>query len=94
MDIAHHQAPSPIEEHPERCHPGAVDRVADDARAGIIPDGVLVRISTVMDGPKVSFAVNRKFAADLMAAVSPEVRRVLVGDQPTLALGRDLGGRA
>ncbi len=65
-----------------------------DALAGIIPDGVLVRFSTVMDGPKVSFGVNRAFAADLMAAVSPEVRRVLVGDAPTAALGRDLGGRA
>ena len=61
-----------------------------DAFEGIIPDGVLVRFSTVLDGPKVSFDVNRRFAADLMAAVSPAVRRVLVGDAPMAALGRDL----
>lgn len=65
-----------------------------DAFAGIIPDGVLVRFSTVLDGPKRSFEVNRRFAADLMAAVSPEVRRVLVGDAPMTAIGRDLAGQA
>lgn len=74
---------------------GGEQRVAKlkDAFAGIIPDGVLVRFSTVLDGPKRSFEVNRHFAADLMAAVSPAVRRVLVGDAPTAALGRDFGGR-
>lgn len=65
-----------------------------DALAGIIPDGVLVRFSTVMEGPKLSFEVNRRFAADMMAAVSPAVRRVLIGDGPAAALDRDLGGRA
>lgn len=65
-----------------------------DAFEGIIPDGVLVRFSTVLDGPKRSFDVNRRFAADLMAAVSPAVRRVLVGDAPMAALGRDLGQSA
>ncbi len=65
-----------------------------DAFEGIIPDGVLVRFSTVLEGPKVSFDVNRRFAADLMAAVSPAVRRVLVGDAPMAALGRDLGQSA
>lgn len=75
---------------------GGEQRVAKlkDAFAGIIPDGVLVRFSTVLDGPKVSFDVNRRFAADLMAAVSPAVRRVLVGDAPMAALGRDLAGGA
>lgn len=75
---------------------GGEQRVAklNDAFDGIIPDGVLVRFSTVLDGPKVSFDVNRRFAADLMAAVSPAVRRVLVGDAPMAALGRDLGRAA
>ena len=75
---------------------GAQQRAAklEDAFAGIIPDGVLVRFSTVMEGSKVSFGVNRRFAADLMAAVSPQVRRVLVGDAPMAALGRDLSERA
>lgn len=46
--------------------------------AGIIPDGVLVRISNMLteDGP--AFALNGKFATELLAAVPPSVRPALV----------------
>ena len=62
--------------------------------AGVIPDGVLVRFSTVAEDPKAAFATNRRFVGDLMAAVSPAVRRVLVGDAPTAAVARALAARA
>ena len=53
--------------------------------AGIIPDGILVRISTVSDaGPEV-FAALRQFAATLVTAVAPADRAVLIGNT--------LGGR-
>ncbi|MBS0505304.1 MAG: EpsI family protein [Proteobacteria bacterium] len=46
--------------------------------AGIIPDGVLVRISNMLteDGP--AFALNGQFATELLAAVPPSVRPALV----------------
>jgi EpsI family protein len=47
--------------------------------SGIIPDGVLVRISTIGANPAPAFALNRRFAADLLANVSPAARRVLAG---------------
>lgn len=47
--------------------------------AGIIPDGILVRISTVSEpGPEV-FAALRQFAATMVAAVAPADRAVLIG---------------
>jgi len=62
--------------------------------SGVIPDGVLVRFSTVAEDPKQAFATNRRFIGDLMAAVSPAVRRVLVGDAPMAAIGRALAAKA
>ncbi|WP_375427122.1 exosortase-associated protein EpsI, V-type [uncultured Sphingomonas sp.] len=48
--------------------------------AGIIPDGVLVRLSTSGDGA--TTPVLDEFARDLYGAVGPRMRRVLLG--PTL----------
>ncbi len=47
---------------------------------GIIPDGILVRLSTVGEGNAATFASLRGFAAELIAAVAPVDRPVLVGN--------------
>ncbi len=57
-----------------------------NAMAGIIPDGVLTRVSTVAEDPAKAFASNQRFIADLLLAVRPAVRRVLTGDAITRAL--------
>jgi EpsI family protein len=57
-----------------------------NAIAGLIPDGVLTRVSTIADDPEKAFASNQQFIADLLAAVRPAVRRVLTGDAITRAL--------
>ena len=47
--------------------------------AGIIPDGILVRMSTVGDPSDATFAGLRSFAAAMLTAVAPADRAVLVG---------------
>lgn len=47
---------------------------------GVIPDGVLSRFSTMGENEAASFALNKAFARDLLNAVSPPVRRALVGE--------------
>lgn len=54
--------------------------------AGTIPDGVLVRISSVGTDPARGLELNRRLAADLMQALSPLARRVLLGTEPAKAL--------
>ena len=46
---------------------------------GIIPDGILVRISTVGEPDAATFAALREFAAAMLTAVAPADRAVLVG---------------
>ncbi len=60
------------------------------ALAGIIPDGVLVRISNTLpdDGP--AFALNARFITDFVKAVPAVVRPALV----TTARARQVGGAA
>ncbi len=60
---------------------GAEQRVAKLKQqiAGIIPDGILVRLSTVAEPSKEVFAALRGFAADLVEGVSPANRAVLIG---------------
>ena len=48
------------------------------ALAGIIPDGVLVRISNVQPEAAAGFAMNARFAADLIRAVPTPYRPALV----------------
>lgn len=48
------------------------------AVAGIIPDGVLVRISSVADDVDAAFALNAQFAADFVRAVAPAARPALI----------------
>lgn len=47
--------------------------------AGIVPDGILVRISTVAEPTAATFAGLRAFAAAMLQAVAPADRPVLVG---------------
>lgn len=46
---------------------------------GAIPDGMLVRLSSLGTDPARGYALNRRLAADLMAAIGPDARRALVG---------------
>lgn len=46
---------------------------------GQIPDGLLFRISSIDDDTTRAFAMQQKFAADMMAAVPPVARRQLSG---------------
>lgn len=53
--------------------------VAMDNLRGIVPDAVMVRASTYGQDQKAALAVIDRFLADLLAAVPPQTRRVLVG---------------
>jgi EpsI family protein len=46
---------------------------------GQIPDGLLFRISSIDNDANRAFAMQQKFAADMMAAVPPVARRQLSG---------------
>lgn len=50
-----------------------------NALSGIVPDGVLVRMSTLTDDPVRGDAVNQAFARALIAGLAPAGRRVLLG---------------
>jgi EpsI family protein len=49
---------------------------------GYIPDGLLFRASSIDQDAARAFKVQQKFAADMMAAVPPDVRRRLSGLNP------------
>ena len=46
---------------------------------GIIPDGALVRVSTIGVSADASFKLQNQFIRELLAAVSPETRKFLIG---------------
>ena len=46
---------------------------------GLIPDGVLVRVSTIDTDPARAFAVQTRFIQDLLAAIPPDRRARLIG---------------
>lgn len=48
------------------------------AFSGVIPDGVLVRISNMRGDDAEGFGLNERFAADLLNAVAPVVRPALI----------------
>jgi EpsI family protein len=49
------------------------------AFTGQIPDGLLFRVSSIDDDSNRAFAMQQRFAADMMSAVSAETRRKLSG---------------
>ncbi len=53
--------------------------------AGIVPDGILVRLSTVAEPTPATFATLAAFGRAFILAVKPADRSILVG--PTLASG-------
>ncbi len=52
---------------------------------GLIPDGVLFRVSNISTEPKQAYELQREFVEELVAAMSPKAREVFVG---AVALGR------
>ncbi len=56
------------------------------AMAGLIPDGVLVRLSSLNTDPDAAFALNAQFAADLVRAVAPAARPALITTAKALQL--------
>lgn len=53
---------------------------------GTVPDGVLVRISNIEASDTSAFALNERFAADLIASMSPASRPVLIGTKLSKAM--------
>jgi EpsI family protein len=54
---------------------------------GQIPDGLLFRVSSIDDDSARAYAMQQKFAAEMIAAVSPETRRQLSGITPSKDAG-------
>jgi EpsI family protein len=54
---------------------------------GQIPDGLLFRVSSIDDDSARAYAMQQQFAAEMMAAVSPETRRQLSGITPSKEAG-------
>jgi EpsI family protein len=67
---------------------GREQRVAklEDQFAGIIPDGVLIRISMISDDAAEGLAVNQRFASDLLHAISPASRAIFIGSKAASAM--------
>ena len=57
-----------------------------DQLHGIIPDGVLVRISLVGEDETEALATNRRFARDLVHAIPPQNRAILIGSEAARAM--------
>jgi EpsI family protein len=53
------------------------------AITGRIPDGVLVRVSSIDRDPSVAYAMQTRFANDLMAGISPAQRGRFMGNVKT-----------
>lgn len=54
---------------------------------GIVPDGILVRMSTVGESNAASFAALRAFGAELVEAIAPANRPIFIGPTLTAELG-------
>lgn len=61
----------------------------EDQFAGIIPDGVLVRISIIGDDPDEALAINRRFATEMVRAILKDDRRMLIGSALSKTLATD-----
>jgi len=65
----------------------------EDQFAGIIPDGVLMRISTLNGDAAEGLAINRRFARDLLRAMTPASRAVLIGTAAARTLNAQIASR-
>lgn len=66
----------------------------EDQFSGIVPDGILVRISIVGDDPGKALAINQRFAADLLRAILPADRASLIGSAIAEKLARSRTGNS
>jgi EpsI family protein len=57
------------------------------AMQGVIPDGLLCRFSTAGDYPERDWPVIGRFIGELLAAVRPDMRKVLIGTQRAQQFG-------
>jgi EpsI family protein len=65
---------------------GTLEKRLVEIRLGLtgqIPDGLLFRVSSIDTDPTRAFAMQQKFAADMMVAVPPPVRKQLSGLTPS-----------
>lgn len=62
--------------------------------AGTVPDGVLVRLSSMMEDQNESYKLNERFAGDLLRAMPAKYRRALIGTAEANQLAADITGRA
>jgi EpsI family protein len=49
---------------------------------GLVPDGILVRVSTVGIPGDAAFPIQNRFIRDFIAAIGPDHRKDFIGDQP------------
>jgi EpsI family protein len=70
---------------------GSDQRMAklNSAFDGLIPDGVLVRLSNLVPDADAALALNQRFASAMLAAVAPKNRAALIGT----ALARKFSGQ-
>jgi EpsI family protein len=54
--------------------------------AGVIPDGLLIRVSTIAPDPGAAFELQARFVSDLLANVAPVNRAHLIGSIPPAAV--------
>lgn len=66
-------------------------RVAYGLR-GLVPDGLLVRVSTIDTDTAHGFKVQERFLADLVAGVAPKDRPMFIGAASAVATGDGKGG--
>lgn len=52
--------------------------------AGRVADGILFRVSSIDPVANQAFALQNRFVDDLLSAVNPEARRLLVGSTSTM----------
>lgn len=63
---------------------GGVDKKLTEMRyalTGRIPDGMLVRISSIDQGTDAAYAMQSQFASEMIQAIAPENRSRFAGDQ-------------
>lgn len=73
---------------------GREQRIAkfEDQFAGIVSDGILVRISVMNEDAVEGLALNRSFAVDLMNAIPARNRSMLVGTSAASRLATSMAG--
>lgn len=61
--------------------------------SGVIPDGVLVRISSLVSDPSAALTLSKQFVGDLVKAVQAPSRPALIGTERAKLVASDIGSR-